>query len=277
MVLNFNEEKNNRKLDKKIFFKLTTKEREIYNNLKKRVDPERIILSIGDTFSKTEYRNLTENSLIWILSKAKSNAVEWERKMDAAEDFLTAVKKSDSNPKMIYKIFFSSGSKNEKPFWELTRTMYSIMGIRFFNLTRSEVEWINSIGLKNKYASEWEIIDPLFNILDTTEGHEFIEYMYECRKNICNSIKTKIMLNKLIDKSKEYKNEMKKEYIVYETLLKEKPRIVIGLIEKCMDVYWITHLFYVLKNGNYSLIKDNICEQKINPEAENRNEKEGNN
>ncbi|MEM3369628.1 MAG: hypothetical protein QXE90_02120 [Candidatus Micrarchaeia archaeon] len=275
MKFNFDNENYDRQLDKNVFFKLNAKEKEVYLKLKKHVPVEEIILTIGDTFSKVDYRNLEKEKLIDLLAMSKSNAVLWERKMEAAEDVLTAVKRSGSNPKMIFNLFFRNrtSKKAEKPYWELTRTMYSILGIKFFDISREEIVWLNSIGLKNKYVSETEIIDPLFNILDTKEGHEFINHLYLCKNTICTCVESKKGINELIEKTREYKREIKNEFIIYDTLIKEDLNIVMSLINRCMDMYWITHLFHILKNGKRILDKAKGSEQfgKMDRNPENKN------
>ncbi|MEM3408091.1 MAG: hypothetical protein QXF07_00960 [Candidatus Micrarchaeia archaeon] len=276
MKFNFDNEKYNRQLDKNVFFKLSAKEKEIYLKLKKQVPVEEMILSIGDTFSKVNYKELEKEKLMEILSKAKSNSVIWERKMNAAEDILTAIRRSGSNPKMIFNLFFGKKNKKiEKPYWELTRTMYSIMGTKFLTITNEEIGWLNAIGLKNKYASEIEIIDPLFNILDTKEGHEFINHLYICKNTICTCIESRKLINELIEKTKEYKKEMQNEFIIFDILMKEEPNAVISFINKCMDLYWITHLFHVLKTGKERLINTKKIEMEKKKNKQNDNEFQG--
>lgn len=290
MKFNFDNENYARQLDKNVFFKLSAKEKEVYLKLKRQVPVEEIILTIGDVFSKVDYRNLEKEKLIDLLAISKSNAVLWERKMEAAEDVLTAVKRSGSNPKMIFNLFFrnSSSKKAEKPYWELTRTMYSILGVKFFDIGREEIAWLNSIGLKNKYVSETEIIDPLFNILDTKEGHEFINHLYLCKNTICTCVESKKGITELIEKTKEYKKEIQNEFIIYDILIKEDLNTVLSLVNRCMDMYWITHLFHILKNGKRILNKtkgldqsgkmtrdtnnNNIELKKQNPEHKEKNE-----
>ncbi|MCS7109583.1 MAG: hypothetical protein NZ903_02190, partial [Candidatus Micrarchaeota archaeon] len=46
------------------------------------------------------------------------------------------------------------------------------------------------------------------------------------------------------------------EYFIFDSLGKENPNNVIGLIEKCMDMYWITRLYYVVKSTNAGIIKN---------------------
>ncbi len=275
MKFNFDNENYARQLDKNVFFKLSAKEKEVYLKLKRQIPVEEIILTIGDVFSKVDYRNLEKDKLIDLLAMSKSNAVLWERKMEAAEDVLTAVKRSGSNPKMIFNLFFRnrSGKKAEKPYWELTRTMYSILGIKFFDLSREETAWLNSIGLKNKYVSETEIIDPLFNILDTKEGHEFINHLYLCKNTICTCVESKKGITELIEKTKEYKKEIQNEFIIYDILIKEDVNTVLSLVNRCMDMYWITHLFHILKNGKRILNKTKGLDQsgKMTRDANNNN------
>lgn len=264
MKFNIGNENCEKYFNKKIFFRLTQKEKEVYLKLKRKIPVENIIVNIGETFSNTNYKSINKSEMVDILLNARSNAIGWERKLDTAEDVLTSIKKTNANPKMIAKMFFANPKtgKIEKPFWELTRTMYSIIGIKYFTITKEDVMWLNCLNLKNKYASEVEIIEPLFHILDTKEGHEFIEHLCECKNTICDCIDGRKKLNELIYKIKEYKEEIEYEFEIYNTLIKENPDVVLGLIDKSMDIYFITKLFYIIKKGKTILNKNTTIKEQ---------------
>ena len=209
----FENKKYNQQLDKSLFFKLSETEKELHSRLKQLMPIEEIVIEIGSVFSNSDYKNLTKNEMEKIIYNAKSKTVEWERKINAVDDFLTALKKSNANPKMILKIFF------ENP--------------------------------REKVIST----DPLFNLLDTEEGHSFIKHLYECKNTICNCVEAKQKLNKMIKVVKEQKVVLENEYKLYDNLTKENFQTVSNYINKIMDVYWITNLIYDLQKEKAQIKK----------------------
>jgi len=251
MVANFNgkEKSNENEFKRTIRLKLSPKEKRIFEKLEARVKPEDIILYLGRRFGHKNMSELSENEVENACIEMRKNSVLFERNMKIAREIFLGIKKTNANPKMLLKIFFENEKTKttEKPNWELMRTMYSILGVKLVNLTKSETGWIESLITREKIASEWEAVESLFYALDTEEGRKLIDHLYRCRSTICRCKGKKKMLNDVIKKIEEIRKEINSQYIIYSILSREDKIDVTGFLNKIVDVYWFTNFLYTIK------------------------------
>lgn len=228
--------------------KLSPKERRIFEKLEQRVKPEDIIIYLGKRFGDKRY-GFSEDEIEKTCIEMRKNSILFERNMKIAKEIFVAIKKTNANPKMLLKIFFENGKTKaiSKPYWELMRTMYSILGVKMINLNKNEINWIESLITREKLASEWEAVESLFYVLDTEEGHKLIDHLYNCKTTICKCKEKKKMLDDVIKKIEYIRKGINDQYIIYSILSREDKKEVIEFINKIIDIYWFTNFIYSLK------------------------------
>ncbi len=253
--MNFNFNNQDRQINKKLLFKLTDKERLIYEKLKKEVLTEKIVIQIGQKFSGLDYNSITPETVNTTFREIKANSVIWQRKIDISNDVLTAIKKSDANMKMLLKIFFENESKNTiiEPNWYVINVLHSTLGIDFISLNQKKAAWLNSLPLKQRYSSEWELVEPLLYMLETDEGKTLIDHLYKCKTNICRCKKGKRGLNALIAKTEELSKELEEQYKISNIMIKEDANSVSKFIRKIMNVYHVTNMIYYINKKENQL------------------------
>lgn len=253
--MNFSFNDQGRQINRKLMFRLTEKERAVYERLKKEVPAEKIVVHIGQKFSSLDYNSITPETVNETFKEVKANSVLWQRKIDIANDVLTAMKKSEANPKMLLKIFFENDAKNTmvEPNWYVMNVLHASVGLDFISLSQKKTAWLNSLPLRQKYLSEWELIEPLLYMMGTEEGKLLVGHLYECKANICRCKKGKKGLNALIKKTEELSKDLEEQYRISNTLIKEDIDAASNFVRKMMDVYHVTNIIYSLnkKDSRY--------------------------
>lgn len=253
--MNFSFNDQDRQINRKLMFKLTEKERAVYERLKKEVPTEKIVVHIGQKFSTLDYNSITPETVNETFKEVKANAVLWQRKIEIAKDVLTAIKRSEANPKMLLKIFFENDSKNTmvEPNWYVMNVLHSSVGLDFVSMSQQKAGWLNSLPLKQKYLSEWELIEPLLYMIGTEEGRKFIEHLYGCKATICRCKKGKKGMDALIKKTEELSKDLDEQYRISNALIKEDIYAASNFVRKMMDVYHVTNMIFALnkKDSQY--------------------------
>lgn len=236
-------------VDQRIRQSLGGKEREIYFRLLKKMPSESIMLSIGIKFRENDaIKELSAENISSTCHDAKESTVNAQRKIGAGLDILTAVRDSGANPRMMYRMIFEHAPGIWKPInsgkavldWPGIKFIHSTLGAGFVDLDndRISLKWLSELRLKQRYASEWEKIDPILTLLESPEGRLLVEHLHQCRANPCRCAEGKERLNHLIKSATRWHCQLERDFEICDTLIKESnDDVKFRFVKAVADVY----------------------------------------
>lgn len=236
--------------EQRILRSLKAPERKFYFELAKKIPPERILEKIGSQFSGN--RRLMKSNISDTCRDLKGGTVTGQRVMEIGLDVLTAVKKSDADLKILQRMLFGFrfSIKHQAPSPEANKTffghsekvfwrMFSDLGTDFLlELDEGEKNWLSRLPTKQKYAYEWEMINPLLTLMEGEEGKFLLDHLSKCTATPCRCREAKDRLNLLINSAKVYHRDFNNQFVIFDSLIRERNEDVkFGFVKAIVDIY----------------------------------------
>ena len=254
-------------VDQRIRQSLNGKEQELYSKLLMKVSPEGIMLSVGVNFHDQlpQYwhdQGINVSNISDVCRDIRENSVICRRNITAGLGVFTAVRNSDANPRMIYRMIFSHAPGIGNPIhsekavldWNGIKNIHSALGYRFVELDKVSLKWFTGLPLKQEYSSELELIEPMLALIESIEGRSLIEHLHRCNATVCRCSEGKERLNHLIRSATRWQGQHEKDYRICDALIREdSEETKLGFVMAITGVYR-----EVSKTGTSDKAKENM-------------------
>jgi len=252
--------------EQRILRSLKGDERKLYSELARKVSPEHILSAIGSRFSRynetsdqsnepheaADQQILSPSNITDRCREFREETVGEQRLLDTGLDILIAVRKLDADLRDLQRVFLGCASNplDKSPsaaaskaffghspgvFWR----MYEDFGASFLvDLDTKEKDWLYRLPLRQRYASEWEMIYPAHWVLRTEEGDLLMDHLGKCKATPCKCVEAKDRLNLLIKSTKSRYRGVEMQFAVCDALMRERSEEKkFGLVKAIADIY----------------------------------------